>query len=96
MPAPNSLLECRSWKNRCALLHARAEGSLREMLDIGARASIDRALLMINKPTAKQASAIARWRSAEEELDQAIQLFDLAKELQRRVDLDGAFSCLDC
>lgn len=97
MPAPNSVLECRSWKNRCALLHARAEESLREALEIGPRADLDRALLVLRKPSAKQAAAMRRWQSAEEELDQALQLLELAIELdKRKVELDATFASLDC
>jgi len=97
MPTPNSVLECRSWKNRCALLHARAEECLREALDIGPRADLDRALLVLRKPTGKQAAAVKRWQAAEEELDQAIQLLELAIELdKRKAEMDATFAALDC
>ena len=97
IPAPNSVLECRSWKNRCALLHARAEESLREALEIGPRADLDRALLVLRRPSAKQAAAMKRWQAAEEELDQAIQLLELAIELdKRKTEMDATFASLDC
>ena len=96
MPAPNSVLECRSWRNRCALLHKRAEDGLREVLGIGPRADLDRALLMLRKPSPAQARAIKQWQQAEEELDRAIQLEELAHELQQRRSLDAVFAQLEC
>jgi hypothetical protein len=96
MPAPNDLLACKSWKNRCALLHARAEEGLRETLKIGPRADLDRALLTLGQASGQQRSSIKRWQQAEEELDQAIQLYELAIELHQRLQMDANFRSLEC
>lgn len=96
LPAPNDLLACKSWRSRCALLHARAEESLREALNIGPRTDLDRALLMLRQASGQQRAAIKRWQHAEEELDQAIQLHELAMELHQRLQMDATFHTLEC